>query len=140
MGHLIIINAPTSFTYIWAVAKHWLAQETIDKIDIVGHDYKEVLLSIIDEKDLPAKYGGKCTCEVAGEEGGLGGGCVMSAAGPWMVERMKRKEEKEKRESESEVDMERLKLVVEKVKASSELEEGKMETEVQANGNGMLVH
>ncbi|KAJ3571562.1 hypothetical protein NP233_g3671 [Leucocoprinus birnbaumii] len=80
MGQLVIINAPSSFTVIWSVIKPWLSKETVDKVDILGHDYKRVLLEIVDADSLPASLGGECTCE------GLGG-CSMSGAGPWMIGR-----------------------------------------------------
>jgi hypothetical protein len=77
MGQLVIINAPSSFTIIWNVIKPWLSKETVAKIDILGHDYKSMLLDLVDADSLPALFGGECTCE------GLGG-CEMSGAGPWL--------------------------------------------------------
>ncbi|KAF8555231.1 CRAL/TRIO domain-containing protein [Imleria badia] len=81
MGQLAIINAPPSFTFIWSVIKPWLAKETVEKVDILGKDYKEVLLQIVDADNLPASLGGNCTCSSAG-------GCDLSSAGPWMDERL----------------------------------------------------
>ncbi|PPQ65388.1 LOW QUALITY PROTEIN: hypothetical protein CVT26_000013 [Gymnopilus dilepis] len=76
MGQLAIINAPSTFTIIWNAIKPWLAKETVAKIDILGSDYKDVLLSLVDAENLPASLGGACTCS------GLGG-CHLSGAGPW---------------------------------------------------------
>ncbi|KAI9573708.1 CRAL-TRIO domain-containing protein [Boletus coccyginus] len=81
MGQLIIINAPSSFTFIWSIIKPWLAKETIGKVDILGKDHKEVLLQVVDADDLPTYLGGNCTCSGAG-------GCDLSSAGPWMEERL----------------------------------------------------
>ncbi|KAF9533106.1 CRAL/TRIO domain-containing protein [Crepidotus variabilis] len=76
MGQLAIINAPSTFTTIWAVIKQWLAKETTEKVDILGSDYKDVLLSLIDAENLPTSLGGNCSCA---EDGG----CHLSGAGPW---------------------------------------------------------
>ncbi|KAF5369447.1 hypothetical protein D9758_002675 [Tetrapyrgos nigripes] len=75
--NLSIINAPSSFTIIWAAVKPWLAKETAEKIDILGSDYKERLLELIDADSLPSILGGNCTCEEFG-------GCHLSGAGPWL--------------------------------------------------------
>ncbi|KAF8133658.1 CRAL-TRIO domain-containing protein [Boletus edulis] len=84
MGQLAIINAPSSFTFIWSIVKPWLSKETVDKVDILGKDYKDVLLQLVDVDNLPASHGGNCTCSDAG-------GCVLSSAGPWMEERLAKK-------------------------------------------------
>ncbi|KAG6376972.1 CRAL-TRIO domain-containing protein [Boletus reticuloceps] len=84
MGQLAIINAPSSFTFIWSAVKPWLSKETVDKVDILGKDYKDVLLQLVDVDNLPAGLGGNCTCSDAG-------GCVLSSAGPWMDERLAKK-------------------------------------------------
>lgn len=85
MAQLAIVNAPSSFTTIWSFIKPWLAKETVAKVDILGTDYQEQLLELIDAENLPASLGGKCTCE------GLGG-CEKSNAGPWIVGREERRE------------------------------------------------
>lgn len=77
MGQLAIINAPPSFTFIWSMVKRWLSKETVDKIDILGSDYQDVLLSLIDAENLPSTLGGTCTCT---EDGG----CHKSGRGPWL--------------------------------------------------------
>lgn len=81
MGQLAIINAPSSFTIIWNVIKPWLSKETAEKVDILGSDYQDVLLSLVDAENLPASLGGNCTCD---EEGG----CALSGAGPWQEGRV----------------------------------------------------
>jgi len=81
MGQLAIVNAPQSFTAIWNVIKPWLSKETIEKVDILGSDYKEVLLDLIEAENLPSSLGGNCTCDEAG-------GCQFSGAGPWLEGRV----------------------------------------------------
>lgn len=53
MGQLAIVNAPSSFTFIWSVIRPWLSKETADKVDILGSDYKDVLLNLVDAESLP---------------------------------------------------------------------------------------
>jgi hypothetical protein len=86
MGRLLVVNAPSSFTAIWTVVKPWLAKETVKKIDILGSNYKSVLLDVVEKDNLPEQFGGKCNC--AGE-----GGCEVSSEGPWMDERRRRRGE-----------------------------------------------
>lgn len=76
MGQLAIINAPSSFAFIWNAVKPWLAKETVAKVDILGSNYQNVLLNLVDEENLPSLLGGKCTCDHEG-------GCHLSGAGPW---------------------------------------------------------
>lgn len=85
MGQLAVVNAPYSFAYIWAAVKPWLAKETQEKVDILGPNYQEVLLNIVDAENLPESLGGKCTCEKEG-------GCQFSSAGPWMENRKERRD------------------------------------------------
>ncbi|KAJ7780633.1 CRAL-TRIO domain-containing protein [Mycena maculata] len=75
MGQLAIVNAPTTFAFIWSMIKPWLSKETAEKVDILGHDYKKVLLELIDADSLPTTLGGNCVCEE---------GCHLSSAGPWL--------------------------------------------------------
>ncbi|KAJ7134607.1 CRAL-TRIO domain-containing protein [Mycena epipterygia] len=75
MGQLAIVNAPSSFAFIWSIIKKWLSKETVEKVDILGNDYERVLLDLVDADSLPSTLGGKCTCE---------GGCHLSSVGPWL--------------------------------------------------------
>jgi hypothetical protein len=76
MGKVTIINAPSSFAYIFSIMKPWMAPETRQKVSILGSNYLEELLQDIDEDALPSIIGGKCTCAEHG-------GCALSGAGPW---------------------------------------------------------
>jgi hypothetical protein len=85
MGQLAIVNAPSSFTFIWSAIKPWLSKETAEKVEILGSDYREVLLELVDADNLPRMLGGNCTC---GEEEDGADGCSLSFAGPWKEARM----------------------------------------------------
>ena len=74
MGKFYIINAPWTFTAVWAVIKGWLDPVTTAKIVILGGSYKDELRKQIPVENLPKEFGGICECK---------GGCSMSDAGPW---------------------------------------------------------
>lgn len=76
LGKVAVINAPSTFTVIWNVVKLWLSKETAAKVDILGSDYKDVLLDLVDPENLPSSLGGTCICAEAGR-------CQLSGAGPW---------------------------------------------------------
>ena len=76
LGKVAVLNAPSTFTAIWSVVKPWLSKETAAKVDILGSDYKDVLLDLVDPENLPSSLGGTCICAEAG-------GCQLSGAGPW---------------------------------------------------------
>lgn len=48
---------------------------------ILGSDYKDVLLDLVDAENLPSSLGGTCVCAEAG-------GCELSGAGPWQEGRV----------------------------------------------------
>jgi len=81
MGQVIVINAPSSFTRMWSIAKPWISKETAAKVKIVGSDYERTLLDVVDAENLPTSLGGKCTCADRG-------GCSLSGTGPWMEGRV----------------------------------------------------
>ncbi|KAL3901071.1 MAG: hypothetical protein SGCHY_000890 [Lobulomycetales sp.] len=74
LGKMFIINSPMLFTAVWSLVKPLLDEVTVSKIEILGSSYKAKLLEVIDENNLPAAYGGKCSCP---------GGCQASDVGPW---------------------------------------------------------
>jgi len=58
MGYVIVVNAPTIFSFFWAIVKPWLNPVTKSKIVFVkGDDYTD-LHKLIDPAQLPARYGG----------------------------------------------------------------------------------
>lgn len=77
MGKFFIINAPWTFSAVWAIIKPWLDEVTVKKINILGGTYREELLKHIPAESLPKQFGGLCECV---------GGCDMSDAGPWKLE------------------------------------------------------
>lgn len=95
MGQLAIVNAPSTFTLIWSIIKPWLSKETVEKIDILGSNYQDVLLSLVDKENLPTILGGGCECE---------GGCEYSFAGPWK-EGLEERRERRKREANRVLDL-----------------------------------
>jgi hypothetical protein len=74
MGKFYIINAPWTFSAVWAIIKPWLDEVTVKKINILGSSYQDALLQQIPAENLPKEFGGSCSCE---------GGCSLSDAGPW---------------------------------------------------------
>lgn len=72
LGRLFVVNAPIFFSAAWAIIRVWLDERVIDKIQILGSNYKKVLLESVDHDQLPAFLGGSCTCSH------MAGGCVPS--------------------------------------------------------------
>ncbi|KAI9496667.1 CRAL-TRIO domain-containing protein [Zychaea mexicana] len=72
LNKLYLVNAPSAFVMVWKIVKGWLDPGTIDKIQILGKDYKDVLLKQIPAENLPTFLGGECTCSH------MPGGCVPS--------------------------------------------------------------
>ncbi|KAI8374128.1 CRAL-TRIO domain-containing protein [Radiomyces spectabilis] len=70
LHRLFIINAPSAFVMMWKVIRPWLNPGTLDKVQILGKDFKNVLLEHIDAENLPDFLGGTCTCDQ------MPGGCV----------------------------------------------------------------
>jgi hypothetical protein len=59
LKHLLVINAPSYFTAIWAVVKPWIDEETIKKVQIFGNDFLPFLLTKLDANQIPVEYGGE---------------------------------------------------------------------------------
>lgn len=73
---LFIINAGSGFRLLWSTVKGFLDAKTVAKINVLGTDYQEKLLEVIDSSQLPEFLGGSCNCVSEG-------GCMMSDKGPW---------------------------------------------------------
>uniref|UniRef100_A0ACD5VK33 Uncharacterized protein n=1 Tax=Avena sativa TaxID=4498 RepID=A0ACD5VK33_AVESA len=73
---LYIVNAGQGFKMLWSTIKSFLDPQTASKIHVLGSKYKNKLLEIISESELPDFLGGKCRCEE-------NGGCSKSDKGPW---------------------------------------------------------
>jgi len=61
---MFIINAPVIFSMGWGIIKTFLPERSIKKISILGSDYRDALLEVIDEDQLPVQYGGKNELEL----------------------------------------------------------------------------
>ncbi|RCH97898.1 hypothetical protein CU097_009329 [Rhizopus azygosporus] len=73
LHRLFIVNAPGVFVTMFRVIKAWLNPRTLEKIHVLGSDYKDILLEHIDAESLPDFLGGSCKCEHMG-------GCVPEIA------------------------------------------------------------
>ncbi|XP_022769031.1 phosphatidylinositol/phosphatidylcholine transfer protein SFH6-like isoform X3 [Durio zibethinus] len=73
---MFIINAGPGFKMGWKAAKSFLDSKTASKITVLGSNYQNKLLEVIDASELPQFLGGSCTCADKG-------GCMRSDKGPW---------------------------------------------------------
>jgi hypothetical protein len=74
LGKLYLINAPWGFSSVFNVVKGFLDPVTVQKIHVLGSNYKKELLEQIPAENLPVEFGGTCECA---------GGCELSDMGPW---------------------------------------------------------
>ncbi|XP_051887849.1 SEC14-like protein 2 [Pristis pectinata] len=58
---LFVIKAPKIFPVAYNLIKHFLSEDTRKKIQVLGGNWKEVLLQNIDAEQLPVYYGGTLT-------------------------------------------------------------------------------
>jgi hypothetical protein len=60
LGKLIVVNAPTTLSIAWKIVKGFLDPVTLAKINIFSKksEWLPALLSIMDEDQIPAHYGG----------------------------------------------------------------------------------
>ena len=72
MGNTFIINAPMTFSAIWAVVKGFLDEKTRAKFKIIGSNFMPTIEQYMDRKDIPAFMGGEYECETG-----------ISHRGPW---------------------------------------------------------
>ncbi|XP_059192971.1 SEC14-like protein 2 [Centropristis striata] len=61
LKRLFVIKAPKLFPVAYNLVKHFLSENTRQKIHILGGNWQEVLLKYIDAEELPVIYGGKLT-------------------------------------------------------------------------------
>ncbi|RAL10898.1 SEC14 family lipid-binding protein [Aspergillus homomorphus CBS 101889] len=74
LGKLYLINAPWGFSGVFSFVKKFLDPVTVNKIHILGSNYKKELLAQVPIENLPEEFGGTCKCS---------GGCELSDMGPW---------------------------------------------------------
>jgi len=61
-----IINAPSAFTVGWKISQKFLDPVTIDKVAILGTEFKAELLKVIPATSLPVEYGGTLNYKITG--------------------------------------------------------------------------
>ncbi|KAI8621909.1 CRAL-TRIO domain-containing protein [Chytriomyces sp. MP71] len=74
LGLVLIINAPYTFSLLWNLIVAIVPAEVAAKCKILGTDYQQTLLDLMDADQMPAVYGGSCACS---------GGCENADKGPW---------------------------------------------------------
>eukprot|EP00823_Brevimastigomonas_motovehiculus_P009274 TRINITY_DN893_c0_g1_i1.p1 TRINITY_DN893_c0_g1~~TRINITY_DN893_c0_g1_i1.p1 ORF type:complete len:415 (+),score=113.25 TRINITY_DN893_c0_g1_i1:30-1247(+) len=62
LGRMLVINAPSFVTMFWKMVQALMDTKTKEKVMLCGTNYKEELLKIIPEENVPKEYGGKCEC------------------------------------------------------------------------------
>ncbi|OVA11629.1 CRAL-TRIO domain [Macleaya cordata] len=77
LHRLFIVNAGSGFRVLWKALRAFLDARTIAKIQVLGSNYQNKLIEVIDPSNLPSFLGGSCTCSEYG-------GCLMNDNGPWM--------------------------------------------------------
>ncbi|MBA0700495.1 hypothetical protein Goari_000097, partial [Gossypium aridum] len=73
---MFIINAGPGFKMSLKAVKSFLDSKTASKINVLGSNYQNKLLEIIEASELPQFLGGSCICSDQG-------GCMRSDKGPW---------------------------------------------------------
>ncbi|KAI3450862.1 hypothetical protein Pfo_007527 [Paulownia fortunei] len=76
LHHMFIVNAGSGFKCLWNWAKGFLDPRTTSKIHVLGTNFQNKLLEVIDTSLLPDFLGGSCSCPNQG-------GCLRSDKGPW---------------------------------------------------------
>lgn len=56
LGHLFIVNPPWTFKAAWKIIHPWLHENTRQKIQFLGSNYKEEILKVVDAENLPEMY------------------------------------------------------------------------------------
>lgn len=57
---LYMINAPFTFSILWALIKPWIDPVTVQKFQIIGSNFQDILKDKISEEYIPVEYGGTC--------------------------------------------------------------------------------
>ena len=55
---LLMINAPYTFSVLWAIIKPWIDPITVSKFKILGTNYQKEMKELIAEDQIPVEYGG----------------------------------------------------------------------------------
>ncbi|KAL9171637.1 hypothetical protein ABFS82_04G222000 [Erythranthe guttata] len=76
LHHMFIVNAGSGFKCLWSWAKGFLDPRTTEKIHVLGTNFQNKLLEVVDASQLPDFLGGSCSCPDQR-------GCLRSDKGPW---------------------------------------------------------
>lgn len=60
---IFVINAPPWFELLWIVVSPFMSTNTLQKVEILGEEYRDKLLELVDEESLPSFLGGSDVCE-----------------------------------------------------------------------------
>ena len=80
LGKMTIVNVGFLFRAVWSLVKSFIDPKTQAKINLCKSSYKDDLLALVDEENLPHFFGGKCKCS------GFLYDCLGSDIGPWNPE------------------------------------------------------
>ena len=80
LGKMTIVNVGFLFRAVWSMVKGFIDPKTQNKINLLKSSYKDELLELVDEDNLPSFFGGKCTCS------NFLYNCLGSDIGPWNPE------------------------------------------------------
>lgn len=76
LHQMFIVNAGNGFKLLWNTIKGFLDPRTTAKIHVLGNKFRNKLLEVIDESQIPDFLGGTCSCSNEG-------GCLRFKKGPW---------------------------------------------------------
>lgn len=57
---MYVVNAPKLFTVVYAMIKPLVDPRTLQKVVVLGSSYKDELLKVMDEDQIPKALGGTC--------------------------------------------------------------------------------
>jgi len=80
LGTMFLVNTSFSFNLVWTVVKGFIDEKTRKKMNVEKTSYQKKLLELVVAENLPALYGGSCTCSH------IEGGCLLADIGPWNPE------------------------------------------------------
>lgn len=60
-GQVIVLSAPSIFSWFWAILKGFIDEKTQEKISILGADYSDTVIARIGRDNTPLEWKGACT-------------------------------------------------------------------------------
>ena len=58
-GHIVLMNAPHFVSRLFQIGKKFLDPTLLEKIQVVSHDARQILIDTFGEEAVPTQYGGK---------------------------------------------------------------------------------